>query len=174
MQKKLPVALFIGRFQPFHKGHLFALRHIAKKSGRVLIAVGSAQISFEKDNPFTKGERKKMVDAVLRGAGLGRKCIVFFLTDVKKDSEWVAHVDACAPCKYDVCYSNNSRVIRLMRKAGKKTARVPFLKKAVYNATRIREIIAKEGRWKERVPLQVREKLEKIGALRRVKALFSK
>mgnify|MGYP001262099234 CR=1 FL=1 len=54
MEKTKPVALFIGRFQPFHKGHLSALRWIAAKSSKVIVAIGSAQKSFEPDNPFTE------------------------------------------------------------------------------------------------------------------------
>ena len=38
-------ALFIGRFQPFHKGHLAAIKWILKKEGKIFIVIGSNQQS---------------------------------------------------------------------------------------------------------------------------------
>ena len=37
--------LYVGRFQPFHLGHLEAIKHILKKVDTVIIAIGSAQYS---------------------------------------------------------------------------------------------------------------------------------
>jgi Nicotinamide mononucleotide adenylyltransferase len=41
--------LFIGRFQPFHKGHLKTLISLAKKADLIKIVIGSKQFSFEKE-----------------------------------------------------------------------------------------------------------------------------
>ena len=58
-------ALFIGRFQPFHKGHLKVIKDIIKKDYRVIIGIGSSQYSHTVDNPFTSDERKKMIQETL-------------------------------------------------------------------------------------------------------------
>ena len=54
-------ALFVGRFQPFHYGHLHAVESILKENDELLLVVGSAQMSHEPDNPFTAGERIEMI-----------------------------------------------------------------------------------------------------------------
>ena len=58
-------ALFIGRFQPFHKGHLEAVKMILKENDEIIIAVGSAQYSHKLENPFTAGERITMIRKAL-------------------------------------------------------------------------------------------------------------
>ncbi|MEM2966110.1 MAG: adenylyltransferase/cytidyltransferase family protein, partial [Candidatus Nitrosocaldaceae archaeon] len=53
--------LFIGRFQPFHNGHLEAIRFALKQVEILWIVIGSAQRSHEQRNPFTAGERLSMI-----------------------------------------------------------------------------------------------------------------
>jgi len=44
--------LFVGRFQPFHKGHLKAMKDILEKVDELVIVVGSSQYSHTMDNPL--------------------------------------------------------------------------------------------------------------------------
>lgn len=157
-KKPLPVSLFIGRFQPFHKGHLYAIKWISRRSSRVVVAIGSSQEKGTAENPYTATERRAMVKASLSEAGLLRKCRVCLLTDINNDARWVAHADASLP-RYDVCYSNNPLVLRLMRRAGRQASRVPFLRRGFYNATKIRERMAAHLGWEERVPKAVAKKI---------------
>jgi len=53
--------LFIGRFQPFHLGHLDAIRFGLSKVENLWIGIGSSNKSNEKRNPFTADERKDMI-----------------------------------------------------------------------------------------------------------------
>ena len=91
------VALFIGRFQPFHNGHLAALKYIAARHPRVLVVIGSADKFREKENPFTARERMAMVRAVISEAGLSRICKPYPLSDIPNDYEWVMYLDAHVP-----------------------------------------------------------------------------
>ncbi|MBP7820288.1 MAG: adenylyltransferase/cytidyltransferase family protein, partial [Candidatus Methanofastidiosum sp.] len=50
-------ALYIGRFQPFHLGHLHVVKLILNSSKEIIIAIGSSQVSHTIQNPFTAGER---------------------------------------------------------------------------------------------------------------------
>ena len=163
MAIKKPVALFIGRFQPLHKGHLSALRYIAARSSRVYVAIGSAQEKMTEKNPFSAQERKRMMRAVLAKEKLSRRCKVFLLQDIPNDYEWTMYLDARIP-RYDVCYSNNALVLKLMRRAGKKVCRVPLFARAKYNATSVRERMREGKEWKSRVPEAVKKIVhEKIG-----------
>jgi nicotinamide-nucleotide adenylyltransferase len=170
MAKKLPVALFIGRFQPFHKGHLSAVKWIAKKSSKVIVAIGSAQEKNTVRNPFSVNERMKMIKAQLTAAGLQKKCAFASVTDINSNERWAAHVDAHVP-RYEVVYSNNALVKKLMRKTRKTVRAVPFFKKEKFNATKIRTRMKKGARWQDRVPAKVKSVLKRIGAEARVKRL---
>ena len=167
---KKPIALFIGRFQPFHRGHLSALRWIAARSSRVIVAVGSAQKSFEPENPFTAQERKRMILEQLGAAGLARRCSLVSVTDVNDNGKWVRHVDESVP-RYDAVYSNNALVKRLMKKAGKKVLSAPFFSKERFNATKIRARMKQAQKWDDRVPARVRLLLRKIRGEERVRRL---
>ncbi len=57
LRNKELTALLIGRFQPFHNGHLEVVKTISKKCDRMIIGIGSAQLSHTFENPFTAGER---------------------------------------------------------------------------------------------------------------------
>ena len=168
--KKKPISLFIGRFQPFHLGHLSALKWIAARSFMVVVAIGSAQKSFEPENPFTAKERAGMIRGQLRAAGLARKCAVVQVTDINDNGRWAAHVDASVP-RYNVVYSNNALVKRLMGKAGKKVLAIPFFRKERFNATKIRARMKKCLMWQDRVPKKVLQQLRKMGAEKRIRRL---
>jgi nicotinamide-nucleotide adenylyltransferase len=172
MQKKRPVALFIGRFQPFHMGHLSAVKWIAARSRKVIVAIGSAQYANQPQNPFSAKERARMIEGQLEAAGLGGKSAVVPVSDVNSDAKWAAHVDAHVP-GYEVVYSNNALVKRLMKKAGKVVKAVPFFKKEKYNATKIRARMKRKIMWEDRVPEKVKTVLKKINAEERIRRLRS-
>jgi nicotinamide-nucleotide adenylyltransferase len=157
------VALFIGRFQPFHKGHLAALKYISARSARVLVVIGSAQEKGTAQNPFSARERLAFVRAALAEAHLSRKCKPYLLPDIPNDYEWTMYLDARIP-HYDICYSNNARVLKLMRRAGKEVARVPLVQRSRYSATKIRERMRAKKEWRSRVPPSVAKALAKEGA----------
>ena len=68
--KKYFRALYPGRFQPFHSGHLEAVKHILKNTYEIIIMIGSALQSHTLRNPFTAGERITMVRLALKEAGI--------------------------------------------------------------------------------------------------------
>ena len=53
--------LYVGRFQPFHLGHLGAIKAVLKEIDEFVIVIGSAQYSHNSNNPFTAGERLVMI-----------------------------------------------------------------------------------------------------------------
>ena len=53
--------LLIGRFQPFHLGHIEALRFALSQVDNLWIGIGSSNKPTEKNNPFTADERKEMI-----------------------------------------------------------------------------------------------------------------
>lgn len=63
--EKHDLAVFIGRFQPFHTGHLETVRHGLSVAERVLILVGSSEAAPNSKNPFSFDERCSMIRAPL-------------------------------------------------------------------------------------------------------------
>lgn len=59
--RKYQYAVFIGRFQPLHNGHLENIQNALKIADKVLILVGSAFAARNIRNPFTFEERKRMI-----------------------------------------------------------------------------------------------------------------
>ena len=52
--------LLIGRFQPFHLGHLEALQFASSKVDKLWVGLGSSNKPVDKDNPFTAEQRKEI------------------------------------------------------------------------------------------------------------------
>ena len=63
--------LVLGRFQPFHFGHLELIKDIIKDEIEPLICIGSAQHSHTDENPFTAEERKEMIETIMKNTGRG-------------------------------------------------------------------------------------------------------
>ena len=53
--------LLIGRFQPFHLGHLDAVLFALSRVENLWIGIGSSNKRNEKKNPFTADERIEMI-----------------------------------------------------------------------------------------------------------------
>ena len=53
--------VFIGRFQPFHVGHLQVLKQALAQSAQVIVLIGSARQARNTRNPFTVAERAQMI-----------------------------------------------------------------------------------------------------------------
>ena len=68
MNKQYDLAVYIGRFQPFHNGHLSVINKAEKLADKVLVLVGSANASPSIRNPFTYDERWEMIDRTYAGA----------------------------------------------------------------------------------------------------------
>ena len=61
---KKPTTLMLGRYQPFHDGHLALFLEALKKTGQVLIAVRDTA-NIDNKNPFDFDMVKKFIDQKL-------------------------------------------------------------------------------------------------------------
>jgi bifunctional NMN adenylyltransferase/nudix hydrolase len=59
--ERADLAVVIGRFQPFHLGHLALLRHALEVAPRALLVVGSAGGPRQVKNPFSAAERLQAI-----------------------------------------------------------------------------------------------------------------
>lgn len=164
--------LFVGRFQPFHMGHLNVVEEILKEVDELIIVVGSAQYSHRMDNPFTTGERLIMIRKALDEAGINdRRIWIVPVPDVHIHMVWVSAVEGYTP-RFDVVYSNEPLTRRLFMEAGYEVKSIRYHKRNVYSATEIRERMLKGENWEELVPKSVAEFIKEIGGVERLKDLF--
>jgi len=66
-------SLFIGRYQPFHKGHKALIEKVLNEGKNVCIAIRDTKISS--DNPYTYRARRKMIQKALGSWGSQVKII---------------------------------------------------------------------------------------------------
>ena len=163
--------VFIGRFQPFHKGHLKAVEDILRKVDELVIVVGSSQYSHRLDNPFTPGERITMIRRAMEEASISpSKYWMVPVPDLHVHMMWVAQVVGYTP-EFDVVYTNEPLTHRLFIEAGYNVAPVPFHKRKIYSSTEIRERMLGEECWEELVPESVAEFIKEINGVERLRDL---
>jgi nicotinamide-nucleotide adenylyltransferase len=163
--------LLIGRFQPFHLGHLALLEEIRRRhpADPLLIGIGSAQASHTLENPFTAGERFEMIERALVEAGLSGATPVP-LVDIDRHSVWVAHVASLLP-PFGRVYTNNPLTRRLFETAHYAVEGTPMYDRSRFEGTRIRALIGSGGPWQELVPGAVADYLEEIHGPERIREM---
>ena len=167
----MTTGLFIGRFQPFHKGHLAAVKFALAKVDQLVIVVGSAQKSHEPMNPFTAGERIRMIKASLDFEKVdASKILIIPVPDVEVHSLWTRQVDMLVP-KYDLVFANDPFTLILFRERGVKTIEAPMINRSKMQATGIRSRMATGGKWEGLVPAAVARIVKEINGVERVKAI---
>ncbi len=163
--------LFVGRFQPIHKGHVKVIRNILKQVDELVIVIGSAQYSHRVDNPFTTGERITMIRKALGSEDIPlTRCWIIPVPDVHMHMMWVAEVTGYTP-KFDIVYTNDPLTRRLFIEAGFKVKPVPFHKRKIYSATEIRKRMLNNKSWEELVPENTAQFIKEIGGIERIQDL---
>lgn len=172
---KYPLAIFIGRFQPFHKGHLYALKQAVEHGQDVLIGIGSSEQSGTESNPWSYEVRKKMVERVVNEERLSKQVVgIVGIADTESDKEWVSSVvEIVKGLGYRVdevvVVSNNSWVTETLSEVGMAVVRQGFYQRDKLEGVKIREMIflqaqdrLRYGLWQERVEPEVVEIIEEL------------
>ncbi len=163
--------LFVGRFQPFHMGHLKVVKDILEKLDELVIVVGSSQYSHKTDNPFTAGERITMIREALGEEGIApSRYWIVPVPDTHIHMVWVAQVVGYTP-NFTVVYTNEPLTRRLFIEAEYRVEPVPFYKRGVYSATEIRKRILNKQDWEKLVPKSVAQFIKEIRGVERIRGL---
>jgi len=163
--------LFVGRFQPLHRGHLKAMKDILEEVDELVIVVGSSQYSHTIENPFTTGERFVMIRQALTEEGVdSSRYWIIPVPDMHIHMIWVAEVVGYTP-KFDTVYTNESLTSRLFIESGFKVKPVPFHQREEYSSTEIRQRILRRKNWEELVPEAVARFIKEIDGAERLRDL---
>jgi nicotinamide-nucleotide adenylyltransferase len=162
-------ALFIGRFQPFHLGHLLLLERLNKQYEEIIIGIGSSQYQNTYDNPFSEVERKQMITQSLNAVGIHKFRIVT-IPDIHDPPRWVDHVCSIVS-DFDVIIANNPFTRKLFSEKGYVVKGTAFFNRKQYSGKEIRRRIIQDESWGELVPESVFKIITDIDGIKRVKSV---
>lgn len=167
--------LFVGRFQPFHLGHLATVKFALSRLEELIIIIGSAQTSHEIKNPFTAGERIQMIkDSLVEDSSVDMKKILLIpVSDVNMHSLWTHQVDILVP-KYNVVFTNDILTALLFKQREIEVVEPSLYRRKELSATEVRSRMAKDEDWKELVTIQTAKVVEDIHGIERIKAIIAK
>lgn len=95
--KRFDALVFIGRFQPLHRGHVEVLRRALTLADTVCVLIGSADRPRTIKDPFSFEERRRMIESVLDDAECARVRIAAVQDSTYNDGDWLRSVqDAVA------------------------------------------------------------------------------
>ncbi len=163
--------LFIGRFQPFHKGHLEVIREMTSKTEKLIIGIGSAELSHTFKDPFTAGERHLMISESLDAENIIDYYIIPIM-DINRYKVWVAHVRSLVP-PFDVIFTNNELTATLFSEAGIEVRRPRLYDREKYSGREVRRRMAQEGEWRSLVPAPAVKVIEDLKGVLRLTTLYS-
>lgn len=142
--KKFKKAYIIGRFQPFHKGHLFLIKETLKVAEKAVIGIGSANITG-RDNPYSASERMSMLNEAIRKHHLEQYIEkIITIDDVPDDKEWLK-LALEKVNDIDLVAGNNNWVNDIFEHAGFAVLRVPYYKRYIYEGKKIRAHLRQKG-----------------------------
>jgi nicotinamide-nucleotide adenylyltransferase len=163
--------LMMGRFQPFHMGHLDLVKQILKECDEIIILVTSSQFNYLEKDPFTAGERLEMIHNSLKESDVDlRKCMVLAIENQFNIATWPSYLKSMLP-HFDKVYSGNDYVKMLLADAEIEVIKPTFLDRDQYNATKIRSMIVSDGDWEKFVPFAVSAFIKKIDGKHRLKII---
>ena len=158
--------LIVGRFQPFHKGHLKAIQEALSKCDDIVVVIGSAEESHTLANPLTASERYQMVISSFSDEELARIHIVP-VRDIHRYSVWVNHIESYVP-PFDIVYSNSPITRSLFSQVGYDVRKTKAYNSKEYNGTEIRARIVDGRRWRHLVPAPVARIIDELDVRERL------
>ncbi len=163
--------LYVGRFQPFHLGHLEAIKSVLENIPELVIVIGSAQYSHNAVNPFTAGERLVMIRRALQEAEIDySRFWIVPVPDVHLHMLWVSALEGYTP-RFNLVYSNEPLTRRLFIEAGYKVKSIRFFERKLYSSTLIREKMLKDDSWASLVPKAIANFIGEIDGVNRLRDL---
>ncbi len=167
------IALFIGRFQPLHHGHIYVLKNILKLYKKVKIGIGSSQLSHTLNDPFSSEERKKFINTALKKRDISSKQYeIYDIPDIFNAKKWVDHVISIVG-NFNSIFSNSDWVRELFFNKGIKVEKKITIFKKKFNGNYIRKLMFNnDKKWRILVPKEVIELIEDFEGIKRIKSLY--
>mgnify|MGYP001580597542 CR=1 FL=1 len=160
--------LIIGRFQPFHNGHLYVVSKCLSDYKQTIIGIGSSQEDYTMKNPMTFGERKEMIEKVLISQKIKKtKFKIVSLPDIITNSQWAKYVAKKAG-KFDLVVTASPFTKLLFKDGGYTVYEHILLNRKKYSGTEVRRRMLRNRDWYDLVPSATYAYLKKINISDRV------
>lgn len=164
---------FLGRFQPFHLGHLSAIKQALKGGGHLLIGIGSSDANYRPANPFTCSERIQMLQAALDEAKIPRdKYSLIAVPNIQNYALWAQHVELYLP-PFQKLYTGSPTVTRLFEDYNAKLKHpytiISVKKELKISSTLVRAAILKNKGWEKLLPNSVTKLIKSWNGIKRLK-----
>ncbi len=155
------MGVIIGRFQPFHKGHVWLIFEALKKFEKVIILIGSSNID-DKSNPWSLDLRRKMISEFIFREGIENGIIrTEDVIDVPDDNKWLEITLKKIGKKSFTVIGDNEWVNGIFEKANYKAWRPGYYNREKFQGIKIRELFANKKEWRDRVPKYLVSLVEK-------------
>jgi len=161
--------LLIGRFQPFHLGHLDAVLFGLSRTENLFVGIGSSNKSNERKNPFSAEERTEMIISSIESSMIDQ-IKIFNIPDVDNHEKWTFEIDQIVP-KYDAVFTNDEFTKTLFEKRKIDVIPVVLKDREKFSGTNIRNLITEDKNWRDLVPQGTRNVLDSVNAKERLKNL---
>lgn len=166
--------LWIGRFQPYTKGHESGLNQIISSGiEKLIVGIGSAEEEWSAKNPMSYYEREKMISKYFSNKAIGIDFEIHPIPDFGNTKKWTNFILTNLP-DFDTVYSANPYVEICFKDNGKNFSRLEVNSNSI-KASYVRSLIAnKNETWKNYVPNIVANYLEEIKLEERLENLIKK
>lgn len=167
----MSIGFYIGRFQPFHLGHLSAIKQALKQVDFLIIGIGSSQYSRASNNPFTAEERQIMVGSALPENGVTKdRFKTTPIPDINDNPKWPAHVQSLVP-SFDTVFVGERNLVKELFETYTDIP-VKLVKKEIpICATDIRKAMLNNGDWQKYLSKSTVEYIGQINGVERIKTI---
>ncbi|HNT29889.1 MAG TPA: transcription antitermination factor NusB [bacterium] len=173
-------ALFIGQFQPLHRGHMKALKQIAARFPKIIIGIAGADQKQTAEQPLSYDERRSLLLDVFATADWppieGNEAVIaqphieiIPLADQVDDGDWVRQAISLSP-NFSVVYTNHPQVTRLFSEAGYPVFAAQLHKPDEYSCHEVKRRIALGHTWDRLVPTKVVKFVEDQNIIERIRS----
>lgn len=92
------IGIYMGRFQPFHRGHEECIRKGLEEAKELIIVIGSVDQPVTFKNPFSYEQRYRMIWTWIQEEDLQDRVKITYLKDIPmNDMEWSRNLYGIAP-----------------------------------------------------------------------------
>jgi nicotinamide mononucleotide adenylyltransferase len=172
-EKQYPMALIIGRFQPFCNHHVEVLQDVAKKTGvkKILLGIGVTKKTDER-NFLTYEERKEIITPILENLGVEYE--IRAIPDIHNPPKYGEYVESIFP----EIKENNTRVFTdndytsdcFVNYGHNYEIVVPKVISPI-RATLVRQLMKTDNNWEQYVLPNVANYLKSNGCIERLKEI---
>ena len=167
-------AMFFGRFQPPHKGHMEVARRVLEEYDEIVFLIGMSSESHTERNPFTAGERIEMIRLSARDMKLDLSRIVTATLPTLELHISSAHQALSYAPKVDVVFVGNKIVARMFMELGVKVESPQPYYRDKFSGVVIRELMKRgDPRWRELVTPSTARFIEEIKGPERLRSIAS-